>query len=54
LTLGPAERYDVIADFSGRESGDELHLVSEQIPGIQAVMGGMMGRMGMMRNYLIN
>ncbi len=45
LTLGPAERYDVIADFSGRESGDELHLVSEPIPGIQADMGGMMGRM---------
>ena len=45
LTLGPAERYDVIADFSTRESGDELRLVSEPIPGIQAAMGGMMGRM---------
>ena len=45
LTLGPAERFDVIADFSGREVGDELRLVSESIPGIQVAMGGMMGRM---------
>ncbi|MDZ7723011.1 MAG: multicopper oxidase domain-containing protein [candidate division KSB1 bacterium] len=46
LTLGPAERFDVIADFSDRHPGDELKLVSLPIPGVDAGMG-MMGR-GMM------
>jgi len=47
LTLGPAERFDVIADFSNHKPGDKLEMISLPIPGVDASMGGMMGR-GMM------
>ncbi|GJQ64406.1 MAG: multicopper oxidase domain-containing protein [Melioribacteraceae bacterium] len=47
LTFGPAERFDIIADFSNKEPGDEIKLVSLPFPSTISGMGGMMGR-GMM------
>lgn len=47
LTFGPAERFDIIADFSEKTSGDVVKLISLPFPSPVSGMGGMMGR-GMM------
>ncbi|MBK8980970.1 MAG: multicopper oxidase domain-containing protein [Ignavibacteria bacterium] len=51
LTFGPAERFDIIADFSGKKQGAIVRLVSLPFPSQVSGMGGMMGRgrMGMMQ-----
>ncbi len=46
LTFGPAERFDIIADFSNKEPGDEIKLVSLSFPSTISGMGGMGGMMG--------
>ncbi len=45
LTFGPAERFDIIANFSDKEVGDKINLVSLSFPSSVSGMGGMMGRM---------
>ncbi|MCB0746939.1 MAG: multicopper oxidase domain-containing protein [Ignavibacteriae bacterium] len=50
LTFGPAERFDIIADFSSKEPSDKINLISLPFPSTisgMGRMGGMMGR-GMM------
>lgn len=51
LTFGPAERFDIIADFSKKTPGDIVNLISLPFPSPIGGMGGMMGmgRMGMMQ-----
>ncbi|MCO6473210.1 MAG: multicopper oxidase domain-containing protein [Melioribacteraceae bacterium] len=48
LTFGPAERFDIIVDFSDKEPGDEIKLISLPFPSTISGMGGMMdgGMMG--------
>ncbi|MBL1215841.1 MAG: multicopper oxidase domain-containing protein, partial [Ignavibacteriae bacterium] len=52
LTFGPAERFDIIADFSDKEAGDKINLISLPFPSTISGMGGMMGggMMGGRRN----
>ena len=45
ITLGPAERIDLWADFSKRKVGDELVLKSLAFTGATHQMGGMEGIM---------
>ncbi len=46
VILGPAERLEIIADFSGMELNDKLELISLAFPNPNTGGGMMMGRMG--------
>jgi FtsP/CotA-like multicopper oxidase with cupredoxin domain len=46
LTFGPAERFDIIADFSQKEPGDEVKLITLPFPSTISSMGGMGNMMG--------
>ncbi len=52
VTLAPAERIELWADFSGRRVGETLALESLPFAGGMAMGGGMMGRGGMMNGMM--
>jgi FtsP/CotA-like multicopper oxidase with cupredoxin domain len=52
LTFGPAERFDIVADFSDKEPGDEVKLISLPFPSSISSMGGMGNMMGGNRSTL--
>jgi FtsP/CotA-like multicopper oxidase with cupredoxin domain len=54
VTLGPGERVELWADFTGRRVGSELRLKSLAFSGAESgMMGGMMGMMGGMRGSMM-
>lgn len=54
LMLSPGERVEVWADFSGRQVGSQVRLVSQAFAGGTMQMMGGMGMMGSMNTRLLN
>jgi len=51
LTFGPAERYDILVDFSDKEKNQKIKLVSLSFPSLFSGMGGMMRRRMMGQDF---